>query len=470
MVEQGRERAVADDDGVKAGPVGAPGAERAEGLVVDEGPDVGVLEDVDHLVGRQAEVDRHRDGAELLDREVGEDELGGVRQEETDPVARLDAPVCETAGHGVDVAVEGGVGELLALGDDRGPVGPPVGDQSEVAAHVEAAAGGHAGTLRRCRHNPVRRGGRPNRLSDGPDHPPTMTPDKTATMAEAVGRIEPGDSVAMGLALEHAIPFAAGHELVRQGTDDLTLIGPISDLLFDQLVGAGLVSRVRAAWVGNVSAGTGYAFRRAVEAGELEVEDHSNFSVALALGAGAMGVPYLPTRSLLGSDVFERSELFRAAEDPFTGDRVALVPAIEPDWAVVHVQRASPAGDAHLWGNTGVTQEAVGAADRVLLTAEAVVDDAVIRSDPSRVAITRDRVAAVVECPHGAHPSPLAGHYRRDHDHYLDYHRRTKAGDYDGWAEEWIHGVEDRAAYYEQIEADLSITSPSVAAEVRYGH
>ncbi|MFB6354652.1 MAG: CoA transferase subunit A [Halobacteriales archaeon] len=297
-----------------------------------------------------------------------------------------------------------------------------------------------------------------------------MPPGKTASMADAVGQIRPGESVAMGLALEHAIPFAVGHELVRQGTDDLTLIGPISDMLFDQLVGAGLVSRIRAAWVGNVSAGTGYNFRRAVENDELDVENHSNFSIALALSAGAMGVPYLPTRSLLGSDVFAESELFREAEDPFSGDRLALVPAVEPDWAVVHVQRASPAGDAHFWGNVGITDEAVAAADRVLLTAEEVVDPAVIKSDPSRVNITREHVAAVVECPYGAHPSPLAGRYRRDNQHYLDYHRRTATPeDAAAWLDEWVHGVDDRAEYYERVEADLTITEPAVAAEVQYG-
>lgn len=297
-----------------------------------------------------------------------------------------------------------------------------------------------------------------------------MPTGKTESLAEAIGRIEPGDSVAMGLALEHAIPFAAGHELIRQGTDDLTLLGPISDMLFDQLVGAGLVSRIRAAWVGNVSAGTGYNFRRAVESDAIEVEDHSNFSIALALAAGSMGVPYLPTRSLLGSDIYAESELFREAEDPFTGDRIALVPAIEPDWTIVHVQRASAAGDAHFWGNAGITNEAVGAADRVILTAEEVVDEAVIKSDPSRVAITREKVAAVVECPQGAHPSSLAGHYRRDHDHYLNYHQRTKTPEgYDDWAEEWVHSVDDRDAYLEQIQTDLSITEPTVAAEVQYG-
>lgn len=297
-----------------------------------------------------------------------------------------------------------------------------------------------------------------------------MATDKRATMAEAIGRIAPGDAVAAGLALEHAIPFAAGHELIRQETDDLTLIGPISDMLFDQLVGAGIVSQIRAAWVGNVSAGSGYNFRRAVESGELEIENHSNFSIALALQAASMGVPYLPTRSLLGSDVFAESDRFREAEDPFTGDRVALVPAIEPDWTVVHVQRASAAGDAHFWGNTGITDPAVGAADRVILTTEEIVDESVIRSDPSRVAVTRDRVAAVVECPNGAHPSPLAGRYRRDHDHYLDYHERSRTPEaFEAWLDDWVLGVDGREDYLERVTADRSITEPNLAAEVAYG-
>ncbi|WP_135822253.1 CoA transferase subunit A [Halostella litorea] len=297
-----------------------------------------------------------------------------------------------------------------------------------------------------------------------------MTADPPATLREAVSRISPGSSVAAGLALEHAIPFAVGHELIRQGTDDLTLVGPISDLLFDQLVGADAVSRIRAAWVGNVSAGTGYRFREAVESDEIAVENHSNFSIALALKAGALGVPYLPTKSLLGSDVFAESDLFRRGEDPFTGDEVAQVPAIEPDWAVVHAQRASPAGDVHLWGNTGIVDPAVGAAENVLVTAEEVVDSETITSDPSRTAITREQVAAVVECPFGAHPSPVTGHYNRDNEYFLDYHDRTdtQAG-YEEWADEWVYGVDDREEYMGKVDADLSVTEPTVAAEVRYG-
>ncbi len=297
-----------------------------------------------------------------------------------------------------------------------------------------------------------------------------MPEEKTATMAEAIGRIDAGDSIACGLALEHAIPFAAGHELIRQGTDDLTLIGPISDILFDQLIGAGIVSTVRAAWVGNVSAGSAYNFRQAVEADELSVENHSNFSVALALKAGALCVPYLPTRSLLGSDIFRENDAFREATDPFGGDRLALVPAIRPDWTIVHVQRANPYGDAHFWGNTGISNEGVDASHDVILTAEEIVDTEVIRSDPSRVNITREAVTAVVECPYGAHPSSLAGRYNRDHEHYLDYHRRSRESDeFDAWTDEWVHGVDSREEYAELIEADLSITEPSTAAEVQYG-
>lgn len=297
-----------------------------------------------------------------------------------------------------------------------------------------------------------------------------MPQDKTTSLEDAVGRIEDGSTVAAGLALEHAIPFAAGHELIRQGASELTLVGPISDILFDQLIAGDCVDRIRAAWVGNVSAGTGYCFRRAAEAGDLDVDNHSNFSIALALKAAAMGVPYLPTRSLLGSDILAESETLRQDEDPFTGAPLALVPAIEPDWALVHVQRASPAGDVHLWGNTGVTEAAVGAAENVLVTAEEVVDAGVIKSDPSRTLFTRENVDAVVEVPEGAHPSPLAGRYNRDNEYYLKYHGWTADPESaQEWVREWVHDVDSREEYMEKIDRDLSITEPNVAAEVEYG-
>src|SRR5207249_2658199 len=138
----------------------------------------------------------------------------------------------------------------------------------------------------------------------------------------------------------------------RQGRRDLELIGPISDVLFDQLIGAGCVRRIAAAWVGNVSAGLGHNFRRAVEEGvprELELEEHSNFSVGLALQAAAMGVPYLPTRTLLGSDLIDRNPRLLRTSDP----QLLHVQALVPDLAILHVQRADDEGHAHCWGNLG---------------------------------------------------------------------------------------------------------------------
>src|SRR5215467_2139428 len=176
-------------------------------------------------------------------------------------------------------------------------------------------------------------------------------------MHEAVARFVPdGASVCMGTALEALIPFAAGHEIMRQRRRGLTLVGPISDMLFDQLVAAGCVRRIQAAWVGNVSAGLGHSYRRAVERGiphRIEVEDHSNLTIAAALQAGAMGAPYVPTRSLLGTGLLQSNPTFKEGRDPFSGDPTVLVPALTPDVAILHVQRADAEGLAHCWGTSG---------------------------------------------------------------------------------------------------------------------
>ena len=201
---------------------------------------------------------------------------------------------------------------------------------------------------------------------------------KVLPLAEALRRHVPdGASVALGTALEYLIPFAAAHELIRQGRRDLTLVGPISDICFEQLIAAGCVQRVVAAWVGNVQHGAAYAFRRALEHGvprPLEIEDHSNFSIALALEAAAQGVPYLPTRSLLGSDLLARNPRLRAAPCPFTGVPLVLVPALAPDVAILHVQRADADGNCHAWGPTGVSAAAGKASRTVIVVAEELVE------------------------------------------------------------------------------------------------
>lgn len=287
-----------------------------------------------------------------------------------------------------------------------------------------------------------------------PGHYPAS--DKVMPLADAVRRfIAPGATVALGTCLEQMIPFAATHELIRAGIDELTLVGPVSDICFDQLIGAGLARRVVAAWVGNVMMGSAYAFRRAAERGEprpIEVVDFSNFTLALALHAAAIGVPFLPTRSALGADWLDRNPWLTRVEDPVNGGPVLAVRPLAPDVAIIHAQRADPHGNAVMWGSLGITPDAARAARAVIVTAEEVVSPERIRSDPNRVVVPGLLVAAVCEARWGAHPSPVQGYYRRDHEAYADYHARTRTAEgYAAWRAEWVDRPADLAAYVARV-------------------
>jgi glutaconate CoA-transferase subunit A len=288
-------------------------------------------------------------------------------------------------------------------------------------------------------------------MSDGPP-----SGSKLLTMREAVERwVRDGATLVMGAGLEAQIPFAAGYEIIRQGHRDLTLVAPISDMLFDQLVGAGVARRIIAAWVGNVSAGLGHNFRRAVEdavPAPVEVIDHSNLTFALALHAAAMGVPFLPTYSTLGTDILESNPNLGPMACPFTGDRMVAVRALTPDVAILPVQRADADGNSHLWGNLGVAPDAARAAKRVLVIAEEIVSADVIASDPNRTIIPGFLVSAVVHEPMGCHPSPCQGYYGRDHEYYQEYHRGTRTReDFLSWLESWVLSVQDRRGYLERL-------------------
>ncbi len=307
---------------------------------------------------------------------------------------------------------------------------------------------------------------------------------KVLTMRAAIAEhVVDGCSVALGLQMEQMIPFAAGHELVRQKKRNLRLIGPISDILFDQLIGAGCVKDVVAAWVGNVMMGSAYNFRRAAEQenpgtpGEkLKVFDMTNFSLALALQAGAMGVPFLPTRTAMGSDVPKGNHFFYQIISPFEPKETLMaVRAIQPDVAIVHVQRTDKHGNAHCWGNFGVLLEGVRAAKKVIVCAEEIVEDEVIASDPNRTVIPGFLVTAVVECALGAHPSPVQGYYKRDDAFFQQYHEQSKtAADFQTWAGRWIYGVTDCAAYAQQLSSarveELGVKNHAYAAATDYGY
>ncbi|MEK7335811.1 MAG: CoA-transferase [Candidatus Binatota bacterium] len=279
--------------------------------------------------------------------------------------------------------------------------------------------------------------------------------NKLSSLQEAIaGEIHDGMSVVMGCGLESLIPFAAGYEIIRQKKKDLTLIAPISDMQFDQIIGAGCVKKVIAAWLGNVAAGLAHNYRRAMEEGiphPIEVEDHSNFTIALALKAAAMGLPFLPTKTAAGSD-FSRAGHFKPVSCPFSGEELLAVRAIKPDVAILHVQRADPEGNAHIWGNLGVVVEAARAAKKVILTCEEIVDHEVILSDPNRTLIQGFLVSSVVHEPFASHPSPTQGYARRDDDFYFDYHKesRTREG-FERWLEKWVLGVKDHKEYLSRL-------------------
>src|SRR5882724_1129744 len=299
--------------------------------------------------------------------------------------------------------------------------------------------------------------------------------------------VKNGSSVALGLQMEQMIPFAAGHEIMRQKKRDLRLIGPISDILFDQLIGAGCVKDVVAAWVGNVMMGTAYNFRRAVEQenpgtpGEkLKIFNMSNFTLALALQAGAMGVPFLPTRTARGSDIPKNNHFFYEIMSPFaseSGEREMLyaVRALLPDVAIVHVQRADEDGNAHCWGNFGVMLEGVRAAKKVIVCAEEIVSREVIASDPNRTVIPGFLVSAISEVPLGAHPSPVQGYYKRDDSFFRQYHEESKThAEFEAWAQRWVFGARDLAGYTKLLGkervASLGVKQHAYAAQTDYGY
>ncbi|MGB8345139.1 MAG: CoA-transferase [Ktedonobacteraceae bacterium] len=302
---------------------------------------------------------------------------------------------------------------------------------------------------------------------------------KRMSMAEAIARYVPdGASVALGLALEALIPFAAGHEIIRQQKRDLTLIGPISDILFDQLIGAGCAASIKAAWAGNVSEGLGYCYRRAAEKAiprPLTIEEHSNFSIGLALLAGGLGLPYVPTRSLLGSDIPRQNPTFHHATSPFDDTPILLIPAVRPDVAIIHTQRSDEDGNAHLWGNSGISAEAMMAARDVIIVTEEIVPRSVILSDPNRVLGPSFKVRAVVHEPWGAHPAAVQGYYNRDHQFYHEYHERTRTVEsYQDWLRNLVLSVPDRAAYLEKLGEErrrgLGVKRHVLAAPVDYGY
>lgn len=267
--------------------------------------------------------------------------------------------------------------------------------------------------------------------------------------------LQPGDLL-YASGFTHLIPFAAGHEIIRQGIRDLVLARATPDLIYDQMVAAGCARQVIFSYMGNPGVGSLRRVRAAIEAGTLDWEEYSHFSMISRLQAGASGLPFMPMKDTGGPDLLHHNPKFQTVADPYSGEKVVVVPPLKPDLAIVHVQRTDVEGNAHVWGILGEQRLAAFAAEHVIVTAEEIVDEAVIRSDPNRTLIPGMVVDAVCHVPYCAHPSYTQGYHDRDNDFYLAWDKisQTEAGVQD-YLEEWVYKQPDRAAYWEKLGPDV---------------
>jgi glutaconate CoA-transferase subunit A len=296
---------------------------------------------------------------------------------------------------------------------------------------------------------------------------------KLMSLSEAVAQYVRDGDVLYAAGFTHLIPFAAGHEIIRQQRKDLTLARATPDLIYDQLVAAGCARKVIFSYMGNPGVGSLRILRAGLEAGRLEWEEYSHFSMISRLQAGATGLPFMPMNPTGAGDLERANPAYRTVTDPYSGKPVVVVPALNPDVAIVHVQRADADGNAHIWGIIGEQKEAAFAAGRVILTTEEVVDEAVIRSDPNRTLIPGFVVDAVCHVPHCAHPSYTQGYYDRDNDFYLEWDKISSSPDLTrAYLDEWVYGVKDRAEYWVKLGSETHKrleVAENLSVPVNYG-
>jgi len=275
---------------------------------------------------------------------------------------------------------------------------------------------------------------------------------KLVSLSEAIhSSVHDGDLI-YASGFTHLIPFAAGHEIIRQGFKDLTLARATPDLIYDQLVAAGCAGKVVFSYMGNPGVGSLRCMRAAIESGSLVWEEYSHFSMISRLQAGASGLPFMPMKQTGAGDLEAANPNYKRVKDPYTGEEVLVVPPLSPDIAIVHVQRADAEGNAHVWGILGEQREAAFAAKRVILTAEEIVDEAIIRSDPNRTLIPGLIVDAVCHVPHCAHPSYTQGYYDRDNDFYLAWDKISRDGkSVKAYLDEWVFGLKNRTEYWQKL-------------------
>jgi glutaconate CoA-transferase subunit A len=288
---------------------------------------------------------------------------------------------------------------------------------------------------------------------------PKLNPDKLVSMREAIQEnVKPGSELYLE-GFTHLISFAAAHEIIRQGIRDLTAIRLTPDLVYDQLIEAGLVKKLVFSWAGNPGVGSLHALRRRSQkdsASKIELEEYSHFGMVARTLAGSAGLPFWTLKNFEGTHIEEANPKIKSVICPYTGKRFATVPAVNPDVAIIHVQRADKEGNSQVWGLMGTQKEVAFASKRVIVVAEEIVDTSVIRSDPNRTLIPGILVDHVVHEPWGCHPSYAQGYYDRDNDFYVKWEEISRdPKTYQDYLNEFVFGVKDRKGYLEKAGSGL---------------
>lgn len=281
------------------------------------------------------------------------------------------------------------------------------------------------------------------------------------SLSEAVGRVvQDGATVALE-GFTHLIPFAAGHELIRQKRSGLTLIRMTPDLIYDQMIGMGCASRLVFSWGGNPGVGSLHRFREAIQSGwpmPLQIEEHSHADMAARYQAGASGLPFAVMRGYVGSDLPKHNSKIKFIDCPFTGERLAATPAINPDVTIIHAQRADRAGNVLIYGIIGVQKEAALAAKRVIVTVEEIVED--LQAPPNACVLPAWVVTCVCEVPGGAHPSYAHGYYKRDNAFYMAWDEISRDRErFRKWMEKHVLSTRDFEEYRRSLETDARLKS-----------
>lgn len=272
--------------------------------------------------------------------------------------------------------------------------------------------------------------------------------------------VHDGDAVALE-GFTHLIPFAAGHELIRQRRRNLTLIRMTPDLIYDQMIGMGCASRLVFSWAGNPGVGSLHRFRDAVQAGwpvPLAIEEHSHADMAARYQAGASGLPFAVLRGYIGSDLPKHNPRIRSITCPFTGEQLTATPALHPDVTIIHAQKADRAGNVLICGIIGVQKEAALAAKKLVVTVEEVVDD--LQAPVNACILPAWVVSSICVVPGGAHPSYAHGYSKRDNAFCIAWDAISRDRQtFLAWMNRHVLGTADFAEYRRSIEADAKVGS-----------